>query len=68
MHSELVDDLAKPIPPGRRNTTLFAIGSKMFLAQIPNWDALVAKRADEVGLDSDETDKLLANIKRYGSN
>ena len=27
----------------------------------------IAKKADEIGLDYDEIDKLLANIKKYGA-
>ena len=65
MHTELIDDLAKPIPAGRRNNTLFAIGSKMMEAGIEGWDNLLEIRAKEVGLDYAETSKLVANIKAY---
>jgi hypothetical protein len=67
MQDQLIADLAKPIPAGRRNNTLFAIGSKMMLAQVPNWEDKVAARATAVGLDSTEVTKLLANITKYGT-
>ena len=66
LHDELVSDLKKPIPAGKRNITLFAIGNKMRQAQIPDWSELVDARATDVGLDRDEIDKLLENIERYG--
>jgi len=62
----LVTDLAKPIPAGRRNITLFAIGNQMKLAQVPSWDAHIIARAKQVGLDNDEVSKLVSNIKKYG--
>lgn len=65
LHTELIDDLAKPIPAGRRNNTLFAIGSKMMEAGIEGWDGLIETRAKEVGLDFGETQKLVANIRAY---
>lgn len=68
MHDELIADLNKTIPDGKRNNTLFAIGSKMMEAQIPDWQMLVGKRAGEVGLDWAESDKLLRNIERYAVN
>ena len=67
MQDALLSDLRKPIQPGKRNNTLFAIGTKMKLAMVPNWGQLVHDRAMEVGLDIDEADKLLNNIIKYGS-
>ena len=67
MHDELLTDLAKPIQQGKRNNTLFAIGSKLCQAQVPEWEEKVSDRATQVGLDSDEIDKLIANITRYGA-
>lgn len=66
MHDAMITDLNKPIPAGRRNTTLFAIGSQMHLAQVPGWKQLVHDRALALGLDIDEADKLLNNITKYG--
>lgn len=65
MHDDLLDQLKKPIDPGKRNNTLFAIGSQMMNAGTPKWDELVAERANQVGLDNDEIDKLIGNISRY---
>ena len=67
MQDELITDLNKPIPSGRRNTTLFAIGSQMYLGQVPGWKQLVHDRALALGLDIDESDKLIANIEKYAA-
>lgn len=65
LHDDILSRLAKPIPQGKRNNTLFAIGSEMRAAQIPEWDVKLDARAIELGLDRDETDKLVANIGKY---
>ncbi len=65
MHEELLTDLAKPIPAGKRNNTLFAIGSSMATAEVPAWADKLKDRGNEVGLDSYEVDKLVANISRH---
>lgn len=65
LQDEILGKLAKPIPAGKRNNTLFAIGCEMLQAGIEGWDRLLAERATEVGLDLDEIDKLIANIGRY---
>lgn len=65
LHDELLADLAKPIPQGKRNNTLFAIGQQMQEAQIPDWDVLLKDRAGQLGLPNDEGDKLVENIQRY---
>lgn len=65
MQYQLTQDLEQPIPRGKRNITLFAIGSKMYLMDVPDWDSLVHARALAVGLDIDEADKLVANISKY---
>lgn len=65
MQDNLLTDLAKPIPAGRRNSTLFAIGSQMFLAGRRDWEQLIRDRAYAVGLDLGETDKLVKNISKY---
>ena len=66
MQNELVTELNKPIPQGKRNQSLFAIGTQMKQAQIKDWDQAVGKRAGEVGLDDEEIEKLIANIDKYG--
>lgn len=66
MHDALLDDLKKPIPAGRRNNTLFAIGVQLRLAAVPDWENLLSDRATQVGLDTEEAAKLVANVDRYG--
>ena len=66
MQSELLTELNKPIPTGKRNSTLFAIGSKLLLAEVPNWEQEVLRRAGEVGLDDVEAEKIVENINTYG--
>ncbi len=67
MHDELMTELGKPITQGKRNQTLFAIGSKMAYAQVPLWEDHLRERATQVGIDDDEADKLVANILKYGA-
>lgn len=67
LHTELLEELKKPIPQGKRNNTLFAIGAKMAQANVDDWESVVEDRATQVGLDALETDKLLRNIKAYGA-
>lgn len=66
MQDALATDLAKPIPAGRRNTTLFAIAAKMKAAHYPDWEELIYKRAKALGLDSDEASKIVGNVTKYG--
>ena len=65
MHDELFERLNKPIPEGKRNNTLFAIGSEMKTAGVPDWDTRIGARAEELGLDADEVTKLVSNIETY---
>ena len=67
MQEHVKSRLTAPIPKGRRNNTLFAIGAEMHQAQVPNWEEQVYNRAIEVGLDDAEATKLVGNIRRYGS-
>jgi len=67
MHTELIDELAKPIPQGRRNNTLFAIGSKLKQAQVPDWAELLRDRGLALSLSEDELDKIISNVETYGS-
>ena len=65
-HHTLLADLAQPILAGRRNNTLFAIGSKMKAAAIPDWEDKIRERANQLNLDWEEADKLVSNIAAYG--
>jgi hypothetical protein len=67
MQDEILSELAKPIPPGKRNNTLFAIGSQMHQARITDWEDHLERRAAAVGLSQDETEKIIANINKYGT-
>lgn len=67
LHDEILGRLAKPIPVGKRNNTLFAIGSEMRAAQVPEWDTKLYDRATELGLSGDETQKLIDNISKYAA-
>lgn len=61
----LFKDLAKPIPAGRRNTTLYAIGVKMLMAGVLDWELAISNRGLQLGLDGDEMKKLVSNIEKY---
>lgn len=65
LRDKILGRLAKPIDQGKRNNTLFAIGSEMMQAGIEDWQEQLVARAIEVGLDQDEADKLVENICRY---
>ena len=65
MQSELLDELAKPIPAGKRNTSLFAIGHKMAAAGVENWETHLTNRALDLGLTADEVERIVRNIGRY---
>lgn len=65
MHDSLISSLAAPIPAGKRNNTLFAIGQQMKTAGVEDWEGKILARADEVGLGQDESQKLVDNIGRY---
>lgn len=67
LHDEILSRLAKPIPQGKRNNTLFAIGSEMQAAGISDWETKLDARALELGLDNDEIDKLTTNIRKYAT-
>ncbi|MDR0481616.1 MAG: hypothetical protein LBH13_00410 [Cellulomonadaceae bacterium] len=62
---EILSELNKSIAPGKRNNTLFAIGSQLKEAELENWDEVLYNRAIQVGLDSTEASKIIENINRY---
>ena len=63
--SEALQSLEKNIQPGRRNQTLFAIGSQLYLLGYADWQDKIREEAEEVGLDQEETDKIIRNIPVY---
>ena len=67
LHRELEENLKRPIKVGQRNNVLFAIGSQLKDSHHADWEQLISDRAEDVGLDSWEIDKLIRNIHNYGS-
>jgi hypothetical protein len=65
MHDSLLKDLNRVIPTGKRNNTLFAVGSDMKKADYPDWEKEIERRGAEVHLDRDEVDKIISNINSY---
>lgn len=63
--ASLLEELAKDVPDGKRNNTLFAIGSKLRALGVTEWPEIIDSRAQELGLDYTESDKLLKNIEKY---
>lgn len=63
---ELLEELAKPIAAGKRNNTLFAIGSKLNAASVPDWQEALRERGNQIGLDFNEVEKIIDNIVAYG--
>jgi len=66
LQTSIQSRLDAPIPAGKRNNTLFAIGAEMMLAGITGWSEQVFNRAVALGLDDAEAEKLVGNIERYG--
>lgn len=66
-HEELIEELQQAIPAGRRNTTLFAIGSKLMQAGYDKWDKAVIDRGHQLGMASLELDKIVENVNKYGA-
>jgi hypothetical protein len=65
LQDSLIDELAKvKTSAGARNSTLFAIGNKMRMAGVADWETKIHDRALAVGLPADETDRLVANIAK----
>jgi hypothetical protein len=67
LQDEILSRLKKPIPQGKRNNTLFAIGAEMKSAAIPGWEQLLTDRALDLGLGADETVKLVKNVGLYAT-
>ena len=65
MQDAIITELTKPIPAGKRNNTLFALGVKMRDAEIEDWDERLLDRGTELGLDDEELVKLIKNIEKY---
>ena len=61
LHDQLLTELNKPINAGKRNITLFALGSQMYEAGYPDWQEEIYRRGTELGLDVDELEKIVRN-------
>jgi hypothetical protein len=64
MHAQLESDLARDIPPGSRNVTLFAIGSQMAAAGTPDWQDKIRDRGAQLGLEDAEVERIITNAGR----
>ena len=64
VHDGLLQELNKPVKPGKRNITMYAIGQKMKAADYPNWQEEIRRRSEEIGLDVGEDEKIITNIER----
>ena len=58
LHTSLLSDLAADIPAGRRNNTIFAIGTELKNSQYPQWEDAVRNRGAEVGMGDAELHKI----------
>lgn len=67
LQTSIQSKLDGPIPAGKRNNTLFAIGAEMMVAGITGWSEQVYNRAVQVGLDDTEAERLVKNIEKYGA-
>jgi hypothetical protein len=65
MQEHVSSRLTAPIPAGKRNNTLFAIGAEMSAAHIPGWQQQILDRGVEVGLPLEEVEKIVRNIQNY---
>lgn len=65
LKDQIISKLNRPVPQGKRNQTLFAIGSEMQAAGIDDWGLLLEERGVQLGLPDDEITKLVNNISRY---
>ena len=66
MHDSLLAELARPIPEGRRNMTLYALGCQLMQAKVPDWENAILDRAAALDMEPEEGDKIVANIQAYG--
>ena len=65
MQNDLLEQLAKPIPAGKRNTTLFALGSQMKEAEIEDWENQLIRRGEELNMEDHELTRIVANVHKY---
>jgi len=63
---ELLEELQKAIPEGRRNNTLFAWGCKAD-GIVKDWPLHLHHRGEQAGLDSSELVQIIRSVQKYGS-
>lgn len=62
---DAMDTLSRPIPQGRRNQTLFAVGSRLHLLGYETWKDDLFKAGQACGLAHDEICKIASNVIVY---
>lgn len=62
---QVLESLARKIPSGKRNTTLYAIGCAMLTYQIKNWEDLLMARGTQLGMDQGELRSIVNHVKQY---
>jgi hypothetical protein len=62
---QILERLAKPIPAGRRNQSLYAIGCGLFKYNVKGWPDLLRARGDQLGMDQREMTGIINHIQRY---
>jgi len=63
---ELMDELQRPLPDGRRNTTLFAWGCKAD-GVVKDWPLHLHLRGEQAGLSSSELVQIIKSVQSYRS-
>ena len=66
-HASIIDGvrLCKAQRYRYKNSNMEDLEEQLKLAQIPDWETHLHKRALDVGLDQDEANKLVANVQKY---
>ena len=62
---DALDTLSRPIPQGRRNQTLFAVGSRLYLLDHKDWEEDILRAGRGNVLDDTEIRKIIDNIPKY---
>lgn len=63
---ELLEQLARPLPSGMRNSGLYAWGCRAD-GILPTWEADLTARARQIDLDEDEITRIITNVRKYGN-
>jgi len=60
-----LDGLAGPIPNGRRNATLYAIGCELQRLEVNNWDEKLTDRGLAIGMSEAEMRGIVKHVQQY---